>query len=114
VLDEYHRVVVPDRGLEQALPVGRGGGAGDEQSRDLQEQRLEAVRVGRAELMAAAAGHADHQGHPHLAAEHVRDRGGMVDDLVHRQQREVDGHDLDDRPQASHRGADAHPDDRVL
>ena len=38
----------------------------------------------------------------------------MVDDLVHRQQREVDRHQLDDRAQAGHRRADAHADDRVL
>jgi hypothetical protein len=70
--------------------------------------------VGRSELVPPAPGHANHHRHPHLAAEHVRDRGGVVDDLVHRQQGEVDGHDLDDRPQPSHGRADAHPDDRVL
>jgi len=70
--------------------------------------------VGRTELVAAATGHADDERHPDLTAEHVGDRGGVGDDLVHRQQREVDGHDLDDRPQASHRRADAHPDDGVL
>jgi hypothetical protein len=70
--------------------------------------------VGGAELVAAPARHPDHHRDPHLTVEHVRDRGGVVDDLVHRQQREVDGHDLDDRPQSRHRRADARPDDRVL
>ena len=33
-----------------------------------------------------------------LAAGHVQQRGGVVEDLVEREQAEVDGHDLDDRP----------------
>ena len=39
---------------------------------------------------------------------------GVVDDLVQREQREVDRHQLDDRAQAGHGRADAHADDRVL
>ena len=38
----------------------------------------------------------------------------MVDDLVEGEQREVDRHQLDDRPQPAHRRADAGADDRVL
>ncbi len=114
VLDEDHRVVVADRRLQQRLGVGRGRGAGDQQAGDLEVERLEAVGVGRAELMAAASRHPDHHRHLRLAVEHVGDRRGMVDDLVQRQQREVDGHQLDDRPQATHRGADPGADDRVL
>ena len=114
MLDEDDRVVVADRRLQQALAVGRGGGAGDEQSRHLQVERLEAVGVGGAELVAAAARHPDHHWHLRLAVEHVWDRGGVVDDLVQREEAEVDGHQLDDRPQAVHRRPDAGADDRVL
>ena len=57
VLDEDHGVVVADRRLQQVLGVHRRGGTGDEQSRNLQEHRLEAVRVCRAELVPAAAWH---------------------------------------------------------
>ena len=114
VLDEDDGVVVADRRLEQALGVGGGARHGDEQARHLEVHGLEAVRVRRAELMARSLGHAHHERHPDLAAEHVVDVGGVVDDLVHRQQREVDRHELDDRAQAAHRRADAHPDDRVL
>ena len=114
VLDEYDRVLVADRGLQQALGVGGCRGHGDEQAGDVQEHRLQAVRVGRAELVAGALGHADHQRHGHLAAEHVADVGGVVDDLVEREQREVDRHQLDHRAQTGHRRADAHAHDRVL
>ena len=56
VLDEDHGVVVADRRLEQALGVGRGRGHGDEQAGDVEVERLEAVGVGRAELVAGAWG----------------------------------------------------------
>ena len=72
------------------------------------------MRVSRPELMARALRHADHDRHLDLAAEHVADRRGVVDDLVHRQQREVDRHQLDHRAQAEHRRAHSHADDRVL
>ena len=62
----------------------------------------------------AAGGHADHQRHRELPARHVRDRGRVVHDLVEREQAEVAGHDLDDRPQAGHRRADAGADEAVL
>src|SRR5690349_20661943 len=37
----------------------------------------------------------------HLAARHVAVLPGRVDDLVDRLHREIEGHELDDRPQAS-------------
>src|SRR5581483_6539119 len=46
--------------------------------------------------------------------EHVVDVRRVVDDLVEREQREVDRHQLHHRPQPRHRRADAHADDRVL
>ncbi len=82
MLDEDDGIVVSDRRLQQSLAVGRCGGAGDEQTGNLEVERLEAVRVGGTELVAAATWHADHDRHPRLAVEHVGDRGGMVDDLV--------------------------------
>src|SRR5262249_2474824 len=56
----------------------------------------------RRQLADAARGRADHQRHTRLAAEHVVDLGGVVDDLVDRHQDEVDRHDLNHRPQAKH------------
>ena len=80
----------------------------------MQEHRLQAVGVCRPELVASALGHADHQRHGDLAAEHVADVGRAVDDLVEREQREVDRHQLNHWPQPAHRGAHGDPDDRVL
>jgi hypothetical protein len=114
VLDEDDRVVVADRRLQQTLGVGRRRGHGDEQAGHVEEERLEAVRVGGAELVAGALRHADDERYGDLAAEHVADVRGVVDDLVVGEQREVDRHQLDDRAQAGHRRADAHADDGVL
>ena len=66
------------------------------------------------ELAAGAGGHADHERHVELAARHVQQRGGVVHDLVEREQAEVDGHDLDDRAHAAERGADAGADEGRL
>ncbi len=66
----------------------------------------------RGELSAGAGGHADHQRDVELAARHVEDRGGVVDDLIEREQAEVDRHDLDDRSHAAERRADAGADER--
>ena len=49
-----------------------------------------------------------------LAARHVAERRRVVHDLVEGQQAEVDRHDLDDRPHAAERGADAGADERGL
>ena len=61
----------------------------------------------RGELTAGAGGHANHQRNVELAARHVKDGGGVVHDLVERQQAEVDRHDLDDRTHPAHRRADS-------
>ena len=97
-------------------PLASAGVEGTATSRPghVQEHRLQAVRVRRAELVAGALRHAHDQRHARLAAEHVVDVRRVVDDLVEREQREVDRHQLDDRAQAGHRRADAHADDRVL
>ncbi len=61
-----------------------------------------------------AVGAAEHDRAAHLAARHVQRLGGGVDDLVHRLHGEVEGHELDDRPQPVHRGADRHAGEAVL
>ena len=63
----------------------------------------------RGQLAAAARGRADDEGDADLASAHVAEGGGVVEDLVQRQQAEVDGHDLDDRPEAG----DGRPDPRA-
>jgi hypothetical protein len=53
-----------------------------------------------AQLAAGGGGHADDKRHAVLPARHVPDGSGGVEDLVERQQREIDRHDLDNRPQS--------------
>ena len=48
-----------------------------------------------------------HQRHGRLATEHVAVLGALVGQLVHRERREVDVHDLSHGLHAGHRGADA-------
>ena len=61
----------------------------------------------RGELAARAARHPDHQRNAELPAGHVRDRRGVVHDLVEREQAEVHRHHLDDRAHAAEGGSDA-------
>ena len=63
---------------------------------------------------AAPPGPAHDQRHLELAARHVEHLRGAVDDLVHRQHREVPRHHLDDRAQAHHRRADADAGEALL
>ncbi|MNC85518.1 hypothetical protein D3C83_11220 [compost metagenome] len=50
---------------------------------------------------------AEDERHLPLAARHVVDLRRLVADLIHDQHQEVAEHDVDDRPHAGHRGADA-------
>ena len=54
------------------------------------------------------------EGDRELAAGHVPYLGGVVNDLVHGEEAEVDGHQLYDRAKAGHGGADAGADDNGL
>src|SRR5213078_2991729 len=63
----------------------------------------------RADLHGRAARAAEHDGHVVLAGAHLVDLRRVVDDLIDRHQREVEGHELDDRPEPHHRGADPDP-----
>ena len=63
---------------------------------------------------ASAGDSANDQGDGELATRHIPDFGGVVDDLVHGQQAEVDGHQFDHRAEASHRRAHAGADDDRL
>ena len=53
-LDEDDRVVVADRGLEQALGVGGRGGRHDLQAGDVRVRRFERLRVLRGQLQRRA------------------------------------------------------------
>ncbi|MCY1238311.1 hypothetical protein D9M72_510400 [compost metagenome] len=60
----------------------------------MRQPPFQAVRVLGTQLPAGAGGHPDDQRHVELPAGHVQQRGGIVHQLVQRQQAEIDGHDL--------------------
>ena len=107
VLEENHRVVVPDGGGQQPLGlVGRGGGH-HHQARNVGEPRLQALAVLRGQPDAAPLRPADDEGHGIPAAQHVAEFRGLVDDHVHHQRDEIENLHLDDRPQPCNGGS--HP-----
>ena len=106
-LEHADRVVVADRALEQPLRVVRRAGRDDLEAGDVREPALPRLRVLRGELQRGAVRAAEHDRHLVLAARHVEHLRGGVHDLVEREQREVPGHELDDRAQPDHRRADA-------
>ena len=58
-------------------------------------------------LAAGAGRHPDHQWNAELISRHVAHGRRSIEDLVEREQAEIDRHHLDDRPHAGHRRADA-------
>ena len=99
-LEKDHRVVVLDRGDQQALGVvgvGRHHGA---QAADMREQRLRALAVGLAAVDAAAAGHADRDRRGEVAGRAVAQARRLGDDLVGGRVEVVGELDLDHRAQA--------------
>src|ERR671927_871456 len=57
------------------------------------------------ELDATAVGTPDHEGHLYLSAREIAHLGGVLDDLIGRQKREVPGHHLDHGAHPHHRHA---------
>src|SRR5215210_4923764 len=66
------------------------------------------------ELHAAAVGTPDHERRLYLSAREIAYLGGVLDDLVRRQKREVPGHHLDYGPHPHHRHADRRACEAVL
>ena len=114
VLEDEHRIGLLECGEQQALGVGDRRGRHDLDAGDVRVPHLERVRVLRRELAPAAGCHPHDERHAELAAGHVPQRRGVVEDLVEGEQAEVDGHHLDDRAHAAQRGPDAGPDEGRL
>jgi len=79
----------------------------DDEAWDAGVNRLHAVGVGGAELVGDAVTAAEDDRDLVLAARHVADVGGVVDDLVDADPGEAPGHELDDGSQAHAGSADA-------
>ena len=102
------------RRLQQSLHVGRRRGQDHLEPGEVHEHRIGTLRVLRGELRAAADGRPEGDREFRLAAEHVVDLGGLVDDLVHGDEAEGDLSPVADRAHAGARRADCHAGHRAL
>src|SRR5579864_1800081 len=75
---------------------------------------LETVRVLSRELTPRTGSHSNYQWNIELTTRHVKDRRGVVHNLVEREQAEVDRHDLDDRPHSAQCRTDSGADESRL
>src|SRR5207244_3565302 len=92
VLQENDRVVISYGGTQQALGIGRSGRGHDFEAGDMREPDLQILRVRSGELLPTAAWSANHKRDGTLSPEHGVDFSGVVHDLVHCQDDEVDSH----------------------
>ncbi len=114
VLQHDHRIGIANRRPQQPLGVGRRPWRDHLQPRHMRVPTCVALRVLRADPRRRAVGAAEHDRAAHLAARHVQCLGRGVDDLVHRLHGEIEGHELDDRPQPVQRRAHRHAGEAVL
>src|SRR6266700_3582552 len=114
VLEEQDRVGVLQGSPQHATGVLEGRRREHLDAGNVGVPAFQAVGVLGGELAAGPGGHADDQRDAELPTRHVQDRGGIVDDLVQRQQAEVDGHDLHDGPHTAQGGADSGTDEGRL
>ncbi len=105
MLQKNHRIGIEDAGQQQALGVLGGGGHHHFQAGNMCEPGLQTLRMSGPLPPAAPDDHADSEWHRPLAAEHEAPFGGIVDDLVHRQQRKIQPLMSHHRFQAVQRGA---------
>ena len=106
VLEEEHRIVVPDRGPQQALGVVWRGRDDDLQARDVGEERLHGLGVIEGAVDAAAVRSADGHRDAEAVVRAVPHPCGLGQDLVEGREDEVRELDLGHGPQAIHRGTD--------
>src|SRR5713226_2266922 len=110
MLEKHYRIDLANSGLEQTLGVGGRSGDYHPQAGGMEKVRFEALAVLRSQLMAPALRRANDYRHCGLPAEHIVYLRRTIDYLIHRQQCEVYGHQLDYRFQPAHRGADSRAD----
>ena len=105
MLQEHHRVVVPDGSLQQALGVRRRGGADHLQSRNVGEQGLQTLGVLAGVPPSRAHGRPEHNGDFHLSAGHIPQLGSLVHNRVQADGDKIVVHPLHHRTHAPHGGA---------
>ncbi len=107
VLEDEHGIGVFERRPQHSARIFDGGRRKHLDAGDVRIPSLQAVRVLGGKLAPRPSRHADHERHAELVTRHVPDRGGTVQNLVEREEAEIDRHDLDDGAHPRHRRADA-------
>src|SRR5258708_18120415 len=111
MLQEHHRIDLPNSSFEQSFGIGRGGRNHHAEAGGVEKVCLQALAMLRAELMPTALRRANDYRHCGLTTKHIVYLGRTIDYLIHREQREVYSHQLDYRFQPTHRGANSGADD---
>src|SRR5260370_29847056 len=111
MLQEHHRIDLPNSRFEESFGVGGGRRDHPPQAGGMEKVSLQALAVLRSELMPAALRCSNDYRHCGLTTEHIVYLGRTIDYLIHREQREVYSHQLDYRFQPTHRGANPCADD---
>ncbi len=102
VLVDHHRIGILDGREQHALHIVRSGRLDHLQAWHMAEPCLEALAVLRGSARAGTGGKAHDDRHRNGAAQHVAHLGGLVDDLLHGERREIGELELEDRTHASH------------
>jgi hypothetical protein len=105
MLQEDDRIIIEDARQQQAFRVGRGGGHDDLQAWYVGEPRLQVLRVRWPLPPAAADDHPHRHWHATRATEHEAPLSCIVDDLVEREQREIEPLMRHHRPESTQRRA---------
>ncbi len=78
------------------------------------EPDFQVLRMGGCKLLTASTGRANDQRNGALSTKHGIDFGSMIDNLIHGQHDEIDGHDLHDWAQPQHGSTGGHPDKPIF
>ena len=104
VLEDDHRIVIPDGALEQAFGIISGGRRQHFQARHVNKKGFETLSVlGTARCSSYRRPH--HQWHLDRATRHIGHLGCLIRQLVHGQEQEVAVLHVGNGPQAGHRCA---------
>jgi hypothetical protein len=109
VLEDEHRVVRADGGLQQPFRRRRRPRRDRHHAREVREPRVERAGVLAGGTHPAALGRPDRDRHLGLPPEHVAVLRHLVDDLLGADAEEVREHDLDHRSASGRRRADRRP-----
>ena len=107
ILEYEHRVGVFQCGPKHSARVFDRCGGQHLDAGNVRVPAFQAVRMLGGDLTPAAGRKTDHQRYSELITRHMPNGCGAVEDLIKREQAEVDGHQFHDRTHAGHGGADA-------